>query len=59
MSRGVGHRFSLDLALLWMWYKPVATALIQLLAWEPPYAVGMTLKRQKRKVPDFKDITKL
>ena len=49
MSRGVGHRFSLDLALLWMWYKPVATALIQLLAWEPPYAVGMTLKRQKRK----------
>ena len=24
MSCGVGHRFSLDLALLWQWYKPAA-----------------------------------
>ena len=23
-SCGVGHRFSLDLALLWLWYKPAA-----------------------------------
>ena len=28
---------------------PEATALIQPLAWEPPYAVGTVLKRQKIK----------
>ena len=33
-----------DPALLWLWHKPVATALIGPLAWEPPYAVGMSLK---------------
>ena len=35
MSCGVGHRHSPDLALLWLWYRPAATALIQPLAWEP------------------------
>ena len=34
----------LDLALLWLWHRPVATALIQPLAWEPPYATGTALK---------------
>ena len=31
-----------DLALLWLWLwrRPVATAPIQPLAWEPPYAAG-------------------
>ena len=29
-----------DPALLWLWHRPGATALIRLLAWEPPYAVG-------------------
>ena len=29
-----------DLALLWLWRRPVATAPIQPLAWEPPYAAG-------------------
>ena len=28
---------------------PAAVALIQPLAWEPPYAVGAALKRQKNK----------
>ena len=41
MSCGVGHRHSSDL-----WCKPAATAPIQPLAWEPPYAEGVTLKRQ-------------
>ena len=40
MSCGVGHRCSSDPELLWLWYRPVATAPIQPLAWEPPYATG-------------------
>ena len=43
-------------ALLWLWRRPVATAPIQPLAWEPPYAAGAaqeiattTTKRQKTK----------
>ena len=37
MSRGVGRRCGLDPVLLWLWCRPVTTALIQPLAWEPPY----------------------
>ena len=37
----------MDVALLW--HRPVATALIRPLAWEPPYAEGAALKRQKAK----------
>ena len=33
-----------DLALLWLWRRPAATALIRPLAWEPPYAKGAALK---------------
>ena len=47
MSCGVGRRCSLDPALLWLWCKAVAPALIRLLAWEPPFASGVALKRQK------------
>ena len=49
MSCGVGHRHSLDPELLWLWLLPAATAQIGPLAWEPPYAVGVALKRQKKK----------
>jgi len=35
--------------LLWLWCGPVATAPIQPLAWEPPYAMSAALKRQKKK----------
>jgi len=35
--------------LLWLWHRLLATALIQPLAWESPYAMGEALKRQKRK----------
>ena len=47
MSYGVGHRRSSDPALLWLWCRPAAVAPIGPLAWEPPYAVGAALKRQK------------
>ena len=49
MICGMSHRHGLDLALLWLWCRLLATALIRLLAWEPPYAVDVTLKRQKGK----------
>ena len=58
MSCGVGRRRGLDPALLWPWHKLATTALIRSLAWEPPYAMGVALKRQrggeKKKNPDMK-----
>ena len=49
MSCSTGRRCGSDLALVWLWYRlaAVALALIQPLAWEPSYAVGMALKRLK------------
>ena len=47
MSSGVGRRLGLDLELLWLWRKPAATAPIKPLAWEPPYATSVALKREK------------
>ena len=47
MNCGAGCRGGSDLALLWLWRKPVAP--IQPLAREPPYAMGVALKRQKEK----------
>ena len=49
MSCGVGHRRSLD-PKLWLWCRPAATAPIGPLAWEPPFAVGATLKSKKNKL---------
>ena len=49
LSCGVDHRLSSDLALLWLWCRPAAATLIRPLAWEPPYATGMALKKQKRR----------
>ena len=37
-----------DLALLWLWCRPAATAMIRPPAWEPPYATGEALKRKKK-----------
>ena len=48
MSCGVGHRHGLDPTLLWLWRRPVATAVIKPLAWEPPYAAGAALQRTKK-----------
>ena len=49
MSCGVDHRHGLDPTLLWLWCRPAATALIGLLAWELPYAMGTALKRENSK----------
>ena len=49
MSCGVGGRLSLDLALLWLWCRSAATALIQPLDWEISYAADAALKRKKKK----------
>ena len=38
----------LDLALLWLWCRPAPVAPIRPLAWEPPYAVGVTLGKKLR-----------
>ena len=47
MSCGVGPRHGSDLVLLWLWCRLAATAPIGPLAGEPPYAMGVALKRQK------------
>ena len=50
--------------LLWLWCRQAAVVLIQPLAWEPPYAVGEALKRQKTKqkciilFPDIGDFSR-
>ena len=49
VSCGVGHRRGLDPALLWFWCRPVATALMGPLAWEPPYAMGVAQEMAKKK----------
>ena len=51
MGCGAGHRCSSDLMLLWLqlWRRPAAVALIQPLAWEPPYVVGVAIKSKKEK----------
>ena len=49
MSCGVGRRCGSDPTLLWLWCRLVATTPIVPQAWEPPYALGVALKRQKDK----------
>ena len=44
MSCDIGHRYSSHCTLLW--HRPAAATLIQPLAWELPYAMGISLKRQ-------------
>ena len=46
LSCGVGHRCSLDHELLWLWCRLAAAAVIQLLAWERPRAMGTALKNK-------------
>ena len=49
MSCGAGPRHGSDPVLLWLWRRPVATALIRPLAWEPPYVMGAALEKKKKK----------
>ena len=46
---GVSCTCSSDPALLWLWHRLVAAALIRPLAWEPPYAAHVAVKRKKEK----------
>ena len=48
MSHGAGCRCSSDPKLLWLWWRPAATAPIPPLAWELPCAVGAALKSKKK-----------
>ena len=45
MSGGIVHRCGSDIELLWLWCRPVATAPVQLLPLEPPYAMSAALER--------------
>ena len=56
MGCSVVCRRGSDPTLLWLWCRLAAAALIQLLAWEPPYAAGVALKRQKNKNKEVKNI---
>ena len=66
VSCGVGCRCGSDPALLWLWCRLAAAAPIQPLAWEPPYATGAALKKQKAKrkkklnrwLPEGRDLRK-
>ena len=55
MSFGIGSRCSL--ALLWLWCRLAAAALIQPLAWELPYAMSAALKRKTNKQKNKKKKT--
>ena len=48
MSCGISCRRVSGPELLWLWHMPAAVAMIQPLAWELPYAVGVALKRQNK-----------
>ena len=48
MSCSVDHSRGSDLALLWLWCRLTAVALIQHLAWEPPYAPDVALKKNNK-----------
>ena len=48
MSCDVGCRHDSDPALLWLWLRLTAIALIRPLAWEPPYATGVAQEMAKK-----------
>ena len=53
MSCGLGHRRCSDPVWLWLWCRPVATAPLEPLAWELPYASSAALKRKKKSLFKF------
>ena len=58
MSCGVGYRHSLYPLLLWLWCRLEAVAPTGPLAFEPPYAADVALKRQKTKKKKKKESQK-
>ena len=59
MSCGGGHRHGSDPTLLLQWHRPAATAPIWPLVWDPPYAMGAALKRQRDQKKNSKSMIKL
>ena len=51
MNYGVGRRWGSDpvLLLLWPWCRLADVPSIRLLAWEPPHAKGVALKKEKER----------
>jgi len=49
ISCGVGGRCGSDPVLLCLWRRLAATVLVQPLAWEHPYAVGVALKKERER----------
>ena len=49
MSYGVGCRHVSDSALLWLWCRPAATALIWPQVWELSYDADSALKKTEKK----------
>ena len=58
MSCGVDCRRGSDPALLWLWYRLAATAPIQPLAWETPYAMGAALEKGEKQNKQTKQTSK-
>ena len=60
MTCGVSHRWGYDLVLLQLWHRLAAVAPTGPLAWEPPYAMGVALKKQtnkqKKQLSDYETI---
>ena len=48
MYHGVGHRYSSDMALLWLWCRLAAAAAIRPLDWELPFVIGVALKKETK-----------
>ena len=49
VSYGVGCRRGSDLAWLWLWHRLAVAAPIRPLVWEPQYALGAVLEKDKNK----------
>ena len=54
MSCGVDLGGRRIIKKLWLWCRAAAAAPILPLAWEPPYAAGAALERQKQTKPKNK-----
>jgi len=48
LSYSLGCRCSLDLELLWLWYRQAPAAPIGPLAWKLPNAMRVAMKRKKQ-----------
>ena len=54
MSCGIVCRRGSDPALLWLWCRPVAIALIRPLAWGPPDATRAALEKDEKKETKYR-----